>query len=502
MGLFDKLTGRAELKERISELENRVKATVASYPDFLLDAAGQQKYSIPRLSVPESQARLYQKLDWVSNAVTRVSNTAAGTPLMVKRVQGEETEDIIAHEFEKLLRKPNPRRGRFEFIQGSIAFFLLTGNAYWWLNKPSEDAPPTEIFLIESHRIEPQPDEQMYLKGYAYDPGNGRKIPLEPWEVVHFKRFNPFNPYIGMSPVEALAAVAVGDMNMAEWNTNFFADNNAKTPGALAFADPIPDAEWDKMKHDIKRQHGGTKRNLMMLRNVGEGGVNWVEMAMSQKDMQFLEGREHNKKEIYDAFAPGLYSWTFENATEANARAGRDAFQELAVWPILQSMQETITNDIMPLYAEDLRAEFADVRPKNRELEMKEIQEYARYHTLDEVRQKYYNSGELPDGEGDVIAGRGQPAGGFAIQSEEKGNGRPAVKSDQPDDADEKEDERRKFKVYAEKRLDEGSPEKLDEFEFHYLDRAEQRALKAEFVEEDPLVQKAVEMIDGLREGA
>lgn len=472
MGLFDFLR-----RDNNEEPTKARQLKVSQFPNFMLESASQDKFSIPRLSVPESQSRLYQKLTWVSNAVTRVANSAAGVDLMVKSVVREEKEDIISHAFEQLLYNPNPRRGRFEFFQASFLYYQLTGNTYWWLNKTDENAEPSEIFIIPSHKIEPIPDEQMWIKGYAYDPGNGKKIPLEEWEVVHYKQFNPFNPYVGMSPIEALATTAVGDLKMQEWNTNFFGKNNAKMPGVLAFSDPIPDTDWDKMKADVKDQHGGTKRSLMMLRNVGEGGVNWVATAMSQNEMQFLEGREFNKKEIYDVFAPGLYSWTSENATEANARAGRDAYFELAVWPMHTSVQETITNKIMPLYGENLRTEFENVRPKRVEEKHKEIELYSRFHTDNEVRQRYFSSEPIEGG--DVL---------FKPQ-------RTAMVA-------EKEDERRKFMKYAQKRLDEGKPEKVDEFVFEYLDEGEQAAVKADLIDEDPRVKLVKEAIDELRSRA
>jgi len=465
MGLIDRLFGRQE------------QTKAYKYPPFLLESAGQDKFAIPRMSVPESQARLYQKLTWVSNSTSRVASSIAAVDLMVKQIDGEESVDVLNHPFEQLLFTPNPRRGRFSFFEATALYYLLTGNAYWWLNTPMEEGPPAEMFVIPSHKIEPVPDEQLYIKGYLYDPGNGKKIPLDETEIVHFRRFNPFNPYIGMSPVEALASVAVGDMKMQEWNTNFFGKNNAKVPGALAFADQIPDAEWERMKSDFKREHGDTKRNLMMLRGVGEGGVQWVQTAMSQSEMEFLEGRDFNKKEIYDTFAPGYYSWTSENSTEANSRAGRDAFFELAVYPILRNIQETITNKILPRYGEGLRAEYEDVRPKNIELEMKQIELYSRFHTIDEVRQKHFDADPLEDGSGSRIM------------------------QVQPQANEQKEKERDRFKRYAQKRIDEGTPEAIQDFTFNHLDLGEQQVLKAQYKvsEESQLVAKITEAIDELR---
>ncbi len=47
-------------------------------------------------------------------------------------------------------------------------------------------------------------DGKAHVKGYTYDPGNGTKIPLEPWEICHFKTFNPHSRFVGLSELAAL----------------------------------------------------------------------------------------------------------------------------------------------------------------------------------------------------------------------------------------------------------------------------------------------------------
>ena len=105
-------------------------------------------------------------------------------------------------------------------IGTSANWLALTGNAYWWLNAPSRDAPPTEIWLIPPDKLTPLPDGRMYVRGYEYrDGAYSETLPVE--EIVHFRRFHPNNDFVGLSPVEALATIATGDMKMQQWNTNW-----------------------------------------------------------------------------------------------------------------------------------------------------------------------------------------------------------------------------------------------------------------------------------------
>lgn len=375
-------------------------------PDWLMASGRANQFTVPSGHMFAHQVRLYEKLSWVQTAVSRVAQTAALAKFNVSKIVGERSRDIRNHTFERLLKNPNPSNSRFELLEATFAYYQLTGNAYWFLNRRFEHAPPDEIWLVPSQHIAPIPDEQFYIKGYSYNPygaTSSRQYPLETWQVIHFKRFNPGNMYIGLSPIEALAMVAEGDLKMQKWNTNFFGENNAKPPGGLMFPDFIADAEWDRMKSEIKDQHGGTQRNLMMLRGVGRGGVSWVSMAMSQRDMEFLAARNFNKEEIYSLFAPGLASILDVNATEANAKAGKATFIEFAVWPTMVTVAEKISSDILPVYGKNLDGVFDDIRPADRAMILAEQEAYSRTHTVDEVREKYHNSPPIGDERGKLL---------------------------------------------------------------------------------------------------
>ena len=241
MGIFDRVFNRLGYTKATQEME---------VPSWLGAAGRAEGTTQINPSKWKSQADLYRRLSWVNIAVSITAKAAASTPFAVKEMIGEETKDIINHDFEKLLYRPNPLMSRFEFLESTIAFRSLTGNSYWWLNKLNEESPPIEQWIIPAQNIEPVPDERMFLKGYLFDPGDGQKIPLEPWEIVHYKSYNPMSVFVGLSPIEAIATVAVGDLKMQEWNTRLFAENNARLPGILAFADPINDSDWLKLKKD------------------------------------------------------------------------------------------------------------------------------------------------------------------------------------------------------------------------------------------------------------
>jgi len=379
-----------------------IKADRITAPGWAL--AGLDAYSdMPDLSVTKNQLQSMQALSWVHTAVNACVQTSAGTRFSVKQRAGEEQKDIDNHPFELLLEKPNPLQSRFEFLVAWFGYRKLAGNDYVWMNRTGPNAPPTELWHIPPHMIRPVPDSRQYLLGYDYDPGNGQIIRLETWEICHTRTWHPVNRFVGLSAIEAIALSVDSDMAQQRWNKNYFSKNNAKMPGALAFADPINENDWLRIKEDLRADHGGTERRMMMLRNAGKGGVQWLQMGVTQKDMDFLASRQFSKEEIFGVLAPGLASILSVNSTEANALAGSKTFNQMAIWPEHQAVAERITTDILPSYGENLRGEFDDVRISDRALELQEQQAFEKAHTINEIRKEYYDDEPLGDERGDLL---------------------------------------------------------------------------------------------------
>jgi len=378
----------------ISQAGALIKAPV-KYPDWALASVDAGKREMPDRSTFEAQVRLYTRLSWIYAAVTRTGEAAALQKLNVKRAQGEDSVDVPNHDFEKLFRNPNPLMSQFEFVVGLISFLGINGNSYLFLNRTSETQPPRELWIVPSYRILPVPDDQMYIKGYAYDPGTGvLPLLLPTWQICHHKTFNPMSDFVGMSGLDPLVQSAKTDLAMQKWTGELFGENNARLPGILAFRDLVNDQQWQIIQDDTKR--AAKMRNFLMLRGVGDK-VDWMQAAASQSDMQYLEQRGFTKEEIWAIFAPGLSSMLAVNATEANSKAGKQTFLDLSVWPKLVAIAQKFTQVIMPAYGDNLTCEFEDPRQVDRALQLQEQEAYSKTHTLEEIRMEYYGDDPLGD---------------------------------------------------------------------------------------------------------
>jgi HK97 family phage portal protein len=438
--------GYVSAKQVQAEIE-AIKADFKKLPPWVLaTAASYEPDGLDKRSTVSNQAELYQRMAWVNIAVSTVANLVAGVELNVKKLRAEKERDIENHPFELLLHKPNPLQSRFEFMRATASDILLTGNAYWHNNAPSEGAPPYELWRIQPSRIYPVTDGRSFISGYMYDPGNGPEIMLENWQVIHFKDYHPSNMFLGLSRVEPIAMDAQTDMNMARWNKELFGENNARLPGIIAFRDEVGEAEWAIIKADIRE--AAKTRSQMLLRGVGDS-VTWMQAAATMRDMEFIEGRIFTKEEVFSIFAPGLSSVLAVNATEANARTGKATLIDFAAWPMLVSIAERITGSLLSAYSGNskqivYKAEFEDIRVTDRAMELQEMNAYAQVHTVDEVREKYYESKPLAQVSGVAEDKRGillpvQINASTGIPGEEPPEPEPAPMIEQPFQNNEKQ---------------------------------------------------------------
>lgn len=394
MAMFGIVT-KNEHEKVLKEIET-LKAALPKYEEFLLETARAEKYNIPDPGAYYNQADLYRKLSWVLLAVDITASAAALTPFSVGRVMAEKApKDIPNHPFELLLKKPNPMDSRFEFLYATIAYHKLNGNSIWWLNCEDEHTPPDEMWIIPPYKIVPIPDENMYLRGYMYYPGTGAEIFIPPHQIVHFKRFNPFSPFVGLSAIESIAMVANGDLAMQEYNTTLFGENNGRLPSVMTFEQMIADPTWNKIKDDTRE--AAKNREMLMLRGVGQGGVNWLQNAVSQRDMEYIAGRTKNKEEIMTTVAPGSFTMLSENSTQANSVVGRATFYD-HVYGMQVMMGEKITASILKRYGgRELVGTFDDIRVVDVDKKLREQEAYERSHVLKEVREEFYGDDPLGD---------------------------------------------------------------------------------------------------------
>lgn len=353
-------------------------------------------YHAVDLFTGQNQAKLYQQSPWVYIAISRIAEAAALVPLQVQRLEGEKRVEVERHPLERLLDAPNPYMSRFELFEQTVGALELSGNAYWFLAGEGHGGPPTQIWPLRPDRVTIVPDAENYVKGYVYEV-DGLRIPLEPVEVVHFKRWHPSNDYYGLSALEAARLSILSDQAMARWNHNSFGQDNGVPAGIVKVEESVSDADFERIKREWRQSYGGPQRRTAFLRG---GGIAWQDIGLSHSELDFLRGREAHRNEILNIFGipVGLLS---ENATEANAKVAERTFIERTLYPKLVRLEQKISQSLLPFWPGDYIATFEDIRPTDVQARLSEIQVSYPVLSINEIRERYYQLppvdwGEVP----------------------------------------------------------------------------------------------------------
>lgn len=305
----------------------------------------------------------FQKNVIAYRCIKLVSQTAAAVPFIVTRRRHR----LAEHPLLDLLQRPNPVQGGAALFESLFAFSLIAGNSYLEAVGPA-GASPRELWTLRPDRMKVIPGAQSIPEAYRYTVG-GRAVDfaVDPLTgrapVLHIKSFHPLDDWYGMSPLEA-AAVSVDQHNdAAKWNAALL-QTSGRPSGALVYRpahadapDTLTDQQRQTLKAEMEKYFSGADNAGRPL--VLEGGLDWKEMSLSPKDMDWLAGKDVSAREIALAFhVPAQLIGIAGSQTYANFEQARLALFDDAVLPLLDHVKDALNNWLAPQFGDNLRIGF------------------------------------------------------------------------------------------------------------------------------------------------
>lgn len=338
-----------------------------------------------------SQEKLMREArGWVYACVTKIAEEIGASNLRLYRKSGsrDEWQELEEHPLLDLLNAPNERMPRFELFQLWSMHEDLTGNAYWRLVNAKTDLDTPEMIVpLNPGKITP-----VYvgdaLRHYKYAETPASDIELKPHEVIHFRRPNPNNAFIGLGPTEAAADAIDADNWAREWNRRFF--QNAGRPGLVLETEITTADQLKLLRESFDDRYSGASKSHKTA--VLPKGVKISDKGFSQKDMDFAELRRQMRDEILAHFGVPhvvLGLGAGENLNRATAETTDYVFSKRTIRPKLVRFVTFLNEFLVPRYGDNLVLEFDDPVPQNTEMQIRQDQAAlanAAYQTINEVR--------------------------------------------------------------------------------------------------------------------
>lgn len=273
--------------------------------------------------------------------------------------------DVHTHPLLTLLAKPNPLMTQAAFFEAVYNYRLIGGNAFVLAVGPDHDAPH-ELHLLRPDRVAVIAGKNGMPASYRYQVGDKAKDyrvdPVTGYaRVAHLKNFHPTNDWYGLSPVEAAAYSIDQHNHSASWNQALL-QNGARPSGALVVklgdneAGTLSEDQYQRIKLQIDEQFSGPAnagRPLLL-----EGGLEWKEMSLSPKDMDFIQAKHSSARDIALAFGvpPQMLGIPGDN-TYSNLQEARLSLWEQTIMPLVDATVSSLNHWLAPMFGGNLTLE-------------------------------------------------------------------------------------------------------------------------------------------------
>lgn len=266
--------------------------------------------------------RYYEKISPVFDAVQKKAKAMhtikpAVFDTVDKVYYHEQTAGIEATQILDFLKTPNREKTWLEFVEATTSSYEVTGDIFVMVTATNEASRPLEFYYINPSDMTPlagsdgtveswklvsnQFNENFFyvenpVKGISsYFTADGRK---ELWQI---KTFNPRESnleFFGLSPLNAIILEIEQYEHSNVHNASVL--KNGATPSGVLVVDKefhVSDDQYSRMKEQIDSKYSGAGNagNVLIL----EGGKDFKQLSMNNKDMDFLNLLKFVREQIY-----------------------------------------------------------------------------------------------------------------------------------------------------------------------------------------------------------
>lgn len=329
--------------------------------------------SLPQPPLRKAEDYLNAYSGYTYGAVGAISQEVASIQLHLfkrKFVNGKpKVDEIFEHPALSVLAYANRLMTQYDLLEATQIYLDLVGESFWVLLRDGDE--PAEIWPVRPDWMKVVPSKTNVVDSFIYSPGGTSVdiVKFDPKDVIHFKYFNPKNPYRGKGTVQA-GAMAIDIHTFAqEYNRNFFF--NSALPGLVFTTEQKLSQDAIKRFMEQWQSKFGGKGNSNKVGFIG-GGMKVEKISQTARDMDFKELQSMMRDDILAVFkVPKTIIGLTDDVNRANAEATTRSFMERVVTPRMKKIVTHLNEFFLPNWQEDVFFDFDDPAPEDTELKLK-----------------------------------------------------------------------------------------------------------------------------------
>lgn len=235
--------------------------------------------------------------------INQIKSFHATDPMVTEKlIKTGELEPVPSdNPYQELIDYPNRYTNSQHFKEALVGFTMLNGNV-WIVQWPyMTSMAPDALWIVKQDNMKPiiNNNNQLDYWNYTVSGKENDGVPLDLEAVMHIKLWNPYDPIMGLSPLDPASIAMRSDFKASVFNESFF-DNSAVPGGILSTTQKLGDKQFSRASSQFQERHSGYQKGHKVA--LLEQGLTWTATGLSQSDMQFLDLRKYDKETIMQIF--------------------------------------------------------------------------------------------------------------------------------------------------------------------------------------------------------
>ena len=331
----------------------------------------------------EQQRRAATTISWVYSDIRLLANEVSAANIEIFEKVGEKKNQIENHPIEVLLDRPNDDITGIFLLQYTMWWMQILGRAFWFLLPEQGNYQNiAAIWPMQANRVKVVRGKNQFIQKYRYRTDRGKFIDIPPQYVVYFRYPDPYDLWGSLAPLDAGFLPLQTDQAEAKWQRDTFVSGKG-IPHSIILLDPnMGQRDFEEAAARI-REDFQNERKIAIARG-GDMKVSTVGVTPAQ--LSLIESRAFSRDEIDTIFLGIAYH---AMTSEAGLKVADKMLKEKIVYPLHRLLAQQFTSQfVIPYFGEQYLAEFEDIRPQDRSLDLQEFNIYKAGMTINEAREK------------------------------------------------------------------------------------------------------------------
>jgi HK97 family phage portal protein len=309
---------------------------MATFAPGLIDAArlgelGSSSYS----HIYRSQPSVYTVVEFLAWQISQI-----GLKVYERQTDGEKVPRPES-EVQRLINEPAPGLTYERWLHSTVADVCVYGNGY---QRKMERGGERALIPIRPALVEPHGGNLLEAEEYWVTSG-GEIVKIPAAEVLHFRRHNPDDLRLGVSPLEPLRSVLREEYEASADRVGFWR-NSARVGGVLRHPGALSDEAYERLATSFSNQRTGWRNSGKTV--ILEEGADFQTGMFSPKDSEFIAGRKLTLETVARAYnVPISVLGLSDTATYASQKEFHKALYQDTLGPWLKMLEGEIVRAVV-----------------------------------------------------------------------------------------------------------------------------------------------------------